>query len=220
MDAGDLDAHSSSVMMYDPLMTSPLDPSAIAPPSTIRVLVAGPNGKMGRTMVAGLANIDDIEIVGGVSRADGPIGPASFDGADVIVDFTNAETAPALLLAAIEAGVRPVSGTSGISLEALGRIDAAARARGIAATWCANYRLGGALLFYLTRIVAPFYDSVEIVETHHSTKHDAPSGTALAIARSIRGARERDFDDPAVGHQNIPGTRGGVESGVRIHSVR
>jgi 4-hydroxy-tetrahydrodipicolinate reductase len=209
-------------------MTSTIDqagaahaaPDAPAGTSTIRVLVAGPTGKMGTTLIAGLPGEAGIQVVGGLSRSDGPIGPRSFAGADVLVDFTNAETAPALLLAAIDAGVRPVTGTSGLPIDALDAIDRAARDRGIAAAWCPHFRLGGALLSYLARIVAPLYEQVEIVETHHATKHDSPSGTALAIAAAIRDGRDSDLVDPPVLREHIPGTRGGAVSGVRIHSLR
>jgi 4-hydroxy-tetrahydrodipicolinate reductase len=187
--------------------------------TTIKVLVAGPGGRMGSTMIRGLPVHEDIEVIGGLSRKDAA-DAARLSEADVLVDFTNFESAPALLIAAIEAGVRPVSGTSNMPEAALASIDAAARAKGIGAAWCSNFRLGGVLMQRFAKLAAPYFDEVEIVEAHHAGKVDAPSGASLALARAMRASRGSDFQDAGVHQTAIAGTRGGVESGVRIHSLR
>ena len=184
----------------------------------IRVLVAGPNGRMGRVFMDGLPREHGIKVIGGLRRGE----PAAdlFAESDVLVDFTHAESSPTLLLAAIEAGVRPVSGTSNLPEEALGAVDAAARERGFAAVWAPHYRLAGVLMSHLAQIAARYLDSVELIEAHHVAKKDAPSGFARELARQLALAHGGDFNDVQTPLVTVDGVRGGVISGVRIHSLR
>jgi 4-hydroxy-tetrahydrodipicolinate reductase len=185
----------------------------------IRVLVAGPDGHMGGAVTTGFADEPTLEVVGGIRRGDSDV-DAKLKSADVLVDFTNAEAAPKLMLTAIEAGVRPVSGTSGLSADALNSIDEAARKQGIAAVWAPNFALGALVLTVLSRLAARYMDAAEVIEGHPGRKADAPSGTALALARAIREERGADFNDPPVQNPILEGIRGAEEGGVRLHSVR
>ncbi len=185
---------------------------------TIRVVVAGSNGRMGQILVAGLPAEADIKIVGTIEI--GESGERVLADADVMVEFTHVDAAFELMLRAIKAGVRPVSGTSGLPEAALDQIDAAARAKGIGAVWAANFRTAGALLAHFASIAARHLDAVEIVEIMHATKKDAPSGVSLAVAKAIAEARNVDVEPAQVERQTLPGTRGGALHGVHIHSVR
>jgi 4-hydroxy-tetrahydrodipicolinate reductase len=187
--------------------------------SDIRVLVAGPDGKMGNAMMTGLPKQSGIQVVGGLRRDD-PQAAELLSEADVLVDFTIADSAVPLILAAIDAGVRPVSGTSGLSEDDLSRIDAAARERRMPAVWASQMTVGGALMMHFCRLTSHFIDNVTVLEAHHATKADAPSGTAWELARRIREARGEDLADYPSQHQPVPGVLGGVEGGVRIHSMR
>jgi 4-hydroxy-tetrahydrodipicolinate reductase len=174
---------------------------------------------MGQAMMAGLPKEPGIQVIGGFQRND----PGKADllaNADVLVDFTIATSAVALVLDAIEAGVRPVSGTSGLSEDDLNTIDTAARANGMAAVWASQFTPGGALLMHFCRVAARYMESANVVETHHSTKADAPSGTAWELARQIRGAYGRDLQNYPSQHEMVSGVRGGDVGGVRIHSMR
>lgn len=185
----------------------------------IRVVIAGPDGQMGSALSDALPNQPGISVVGGVRRND-PDVSASLAGADVLLDFTHADVAPGLMLAAISAGVRPVSGTSGISESALDAVEKAAIARGIGAIWVPNFSLGAVLMGQMARLAARYMHAVEIIEGHPSRKADAPSGTALAIARDIRRVHGSDLVDEPVRTPLLDGIRGAVEGGVRVHSVR
>jgi len=187
--------------------------------SDIRVLVAGPDGKMGNAMMTGLPKQSGIQVVGGLRRDD-PQAAELLSEADVLVDFTIADSAVPLILAAIDAGVRPVSGTSGLSEDDLSRIDAVARERRMPAVWASQMTVGGALMMHFCRLTSHFIDNVTVLEAHHATKADAPSGTAWELARRIREARGEDLADYPSQHQPVPGVLGGVEGGVRIHSMR
>jgi 4-hydroxy-tetrahydrodipicolinate reductase len=67
---------------------------------------------------------------------------------------------------------------------------------------------------------ARFFPAAEVIELHHDKKVDAPSGTAVQTAREIRAERDADVPDPRVEKWTLPGSRGAVQGGVRIHSVR
>jgi len=188
--------------------------------SPLRVVVAGADGRMGKALVAGLPEQPDVEVVGTITRGNVADAERVLAGADVMVEFTHLDVARDLILRAIDAGVRPVSGTSGLPNDALDAIDAAARARGIGAVWAANYRVGGAVLAALARLTAKHLEPVEIVEIMHATKKDAPSGVSLALARAISESREGGRPARPAERQVLPGTRGGETSGVHIHSVR
>jgi 4-hydroxy-tetrahydrodipicolinate reductase len=174
---------------------------------------------MGKVMMTALPNQPGIRVIGGLRRDD-PRTTELLTEADVLVDFTIADSAVELMLAAIDAGVRPVSGTSGISEDGLRRVDSAARDRGIAAVWASHFSMGGALMMYFCRLAALHMDSATVLETHHATKADAPSGSAWELARAIREARGSDLVDYPSRHESVADVRGGLEGGVRIHSIR
>jgi 4-hydroxy-tetrahydrodipicolinate reductase len=187
----------------------------------IRVIVAGSTGRVGRVMMSGLAAHPDVQVVGGFGRADAlqelqRLAPE----AEVLVDFTTGAAAPEQLCAAAGHGLHVVSGTSGVSADALARVDTALRERRRGGVWAANFAIGGALMMYFARVAARFMDAAEVIELHHDKKVDAPSGTAVQTARDIRAAREGDLPDPRVERWTLEGSRGAVQGGVRIHSVR
>lgn len=202
----------------------------------LRVLVCG-SGKMGREVIAGVGAQADMTVVGVIEKfADtdryplpgGGSVPLSADpaallaqtSADVIVDFSFHEWTQQVAPLAVRAGVRPVIGTTGLPdafIEQLARECAARKVGGIVA---ANFALGAVLLMHLCRVAAPFFEYAEVIELHHEAKVDAPSGTALATVREMLRARERPFRHPETEKFSLPGTRGGVEGGVTVHSVR
>lgn len=186
-----------------------------------RVIVAGATGRVGHVMATGLPQQHDIEVVGGFGSANARAELERLaSSADVLVDFTSGAAAPALLVAAVEAGLHVVSGTSGLPPGALDDLDAALRNANRGGLWAANFAIGGALMMYFARVAARFMDAAEVIELHHEKKVDAPSGTAVQTARDIRSAHGADLPDPQVERWTLEGARGAVDGGVRIHSVR
>jgi 4-hydroxy-tetrahydrodipicolinate reductase len=181
-----------------------------------RVIVAGATGRVGRVMMTGLP-----DVVGGFGRHNALDELARLaPQADVLVDFTTAAAAPDLLCAAASHGLHVVSGTSGLSEEALSRVDLVLRENQRGGVWAANFAIGGALMMYFARVAARFMEAAEVIELHHDKKVDAPSGTAIQTARDIRASHASDLPDPQVERLTLPGSRGAVDGGVRIHSVR
>ena len=202
---------------------------------SIRVIVSG-SGTMGQHVMHALQEADDIEIVAVIEKfSSGPIYElqsgqsvplrqglgdlASFE-ADVLVDFSNVEWTMEIVPIAIDAGIRPVIGTSGLTSEFLvscAEQCATARLGGLIAS---NFALGAVLMMHLAQIAAPYFDSAEVIEQHHDGKVDAPSGTAITTAKEMRAAREQDFERNYPENETLPGSRGASLSGISLHSVR
>ena len=176
---------------------------------TARVCVLGPSGRMGRALIDAAAGRDDVRIAAAVDRPDAgglgqPVVPgviaiadldAGLDACDVYLDFTS----PAATRVAADTAARhrcaAVIGTTG-----LGPADEAALkqlARVAPIVVAANFSLGVNLVLGLVRQAAralgPEWDA-EVIETHHHSKRDAPSGTALAIAKAIAAGHGVDYD--------------------------
>lgn len=200
----------------------------------VRVVVHGATGKMGREVLAALAEEADMVLVGAVGRsatlADTaePI-PHSQDldalladvQADVVIDFTSRDAA---LDAAKVCGARRVhfvTGTSGLSPDDVAEMGRQATEAGVGVFIGPNFSLGAVVLGHLAEQAAKHFDYAEILEMHHSGKADAPSGSALATARGLLDARDdRPFTHPNPSVESLPGTRGGELGGVGIHSIR
>jgi 4-hydroxy-tetrahydrodipicolinate reductase len=202
----------------------------------IRVAVSG-SGSMGATVLAAVEGADGMEPAGVVEPLgeagtltavsgesyplyDDPVALFAATQPDVVVDFTNAQFTPRLIDAALDAGVRPVIGTSGITAEMTGDLRARCAQAARGAVVASNFALGAVVLMHLAGVAARYFDAVEVIELHHNGKVDAPSGTALETARLMRAARGSDFDHPDPELTHIDGTRGGAEGGVGLHSVR
>jgi len=172
-------------------------------------------------MMDGLENQPGIVVVGGFGSAT-PLDELNrlAPDADALVDFTTGKAAPGILNAAAAAGLHVVSGTSGLPSAALDELDAELKKYGKGGLWAANFAIGAALMMHFARVAARFMDAAEVIELHHDKKVDAPSGTAVQTARDIRAARGEDLPDPQVERWTLEGSRGAVDGGVRIHSVR
>jgi 4-hydroxy-tetrahydrodipicolinate reductase len=153
----------------------------------IKVVVSGAAGRMGETTCGAVEAAGDMELVG---RADPALDTSVNDvleGADVMVDFTTPDAAPANVFDAIEAGVHAVVGSTGFDLEELKahvhRADSTAKC-----FVAPNFAIGAVLMMEASKLIAPHMPEAEIVELHGDHKKDAPSGTAKRTAELIRDA--------------------------------
>ena len=148
----------------------------------IRVAVAGAAGRMGRTVCEAVDAADDLELTG---RADPALGVALADvlgDAEVVVDFTTPQTAVDNALACLAAGVHVVIGTTGFDLAEL---EGTSGANVFVAP---NFAIGAVLMMQFAVQAARHMAKAEIIELHHDTKVDAPSGTAARTATLIAAA--------------------------------
>jgi 4-hydroxy-tetrahydrodipicolinate reductase len=106
------------------------------------------------------------------------------DGADAAIDFTAPDAVVANVLAALDAGVPCVIGTTGADLAP---VDARAVEKGLPVFYAPNFAIGAVLMMRFAAEAAALMPHVEIVELHNEAKRDAPSGTARATAELIPG---------------------------------
>jgi len=148
----------------------------------IRVAVSGAAGRMGQTVCEAVEAADDLALVG---RADPRFDTALADAlgdAEVVVDFSTPDSAVENARACLEAGVHCVMGTTGADFSEL-------RGVGSANLFVApNFAIGAVLMMELSKRAASYMPECEIVELHHDTKLDAPSGTAARTAELVRAA--------------------------------
>ena len=187
----------------------------------IRVAVAGYRGKVGSVLEVALQNEPGIEYVGGLGSRDDLAGFLHAKRPQALVDFTRPSEAMHNALAAVAAGAAPVIGTTGLSSADVDKLETACKEKHVGGIVAPNFAVGAVLMMHLADIAAPFFDAGEVIEMHHAAKLDAPSGTALATARRLAARRkETPFAHKKAEKETLPGTRGGEEGGVAVHSVR
>jgi 4-hydroxy-tetrahydrodipicolinate reductase len=163
----------------------------------IRVGVAGAAGRMGGTACSAIAAADDLELTG---RADPGLGTelaAILGDCDVLVDFTQPDTALANARAAVAAGVHVVIGTTGFDLAELENLS------GANVFAAPNFAIGAVLMMRFAAQAAKFMQSAEIIELHHDRKLDAPSGTAALTATLM--AQASGHPAPPIHSIRLPG---------------
>jgi 4-hydroxy-tetrahydrodipicolinate reductase len=148
----------------------------------MKVLLNGRGGKVGSVLAPALE-------AAGHDLVD------RLEGADVMVDFTRPDSVVGNVEAAVVAGVPSLVGTSGADLAGVGE---KARAAGLAVLYAPNFAIGAVLMMRFAAEAARYLPSAEIVELHHDTKLDAPSGTAKATAAAMGG-------EPRIHSVRLPG---------------
>ena len=203
---------------------------------TIKVTVHGAFGKMGREVTAALCREPDLEPVAAAARnahedslalPDGsgtiPLSQSLEDvlgDAQVVVDVTSAEGAMSAVRVSAPRKVSVVTGSTGLTDDDLREAEALAREHEVAIIVAPNFALGAVLMVHLARVAGRFFDYADLTEVHHEAKADAPSGTALAIARAALSGRADAFVSAGTERETLAGTRGGDLEGVNIHSGR
>jgi 4-hydroxy-tetrahydrodipicolinate reductase len=110
--------------------------------------------------------------------------PVALDGCDAAVDFTQPAAVEGDVAACVQAGVPCVVGTTGFDRDAVDRL---AQEHGVAVFHAPNFAIGAVLMMRFAAEAARHLPKAEIVELHHDTKLDAPSGTAKATAEAMDG---------------------------------
>jgi 4-hydroxy-tetrahydrodipicolinate reductase len=204
----------------------------------IPVIVAGATGKMGRAVIKAIARAEDLTLIGATGRSHlgEDIGEVVGIGAlevpvtndlqvllaqgaqekqyPVLVDFTHPSLVYDNIRSAIAYGVRPVVGTTGLTMEQVNDLAEFAAKASIGVIIAPNFSIGMILMQQAAISASQFYDHVEIIELHHNQKADAPSGTAIKTAQML-SELGKTFNPP---HPVDRGTI--VGENIPIHSVR
>jgi 4-hydroxy-tetrahydrodipicolinate reductase len=185
----------------------------------IRILINGASGRMGKTTVTAIRQDSAFELVGETHSTDDLKKTIQATQANVVVDFTNAAVVFENSKKIIAADAHPVIGTSGLlpnQIKELQEICAKKQFGGIIAP---NFCISALLMMRFSEQAAYYFSEVEIVETHHEKKLDAPSSTAIKTAEMIASKRKKNPVHKAI-HETLPGARGATKDQIPIHSLR
>ena len=194
-----------------------------------RIGIAGAGGRMGKTLINRVIDYPNLELTAAIECEDSPVvgldpgtlgGTDEFgflvvsdiatvlDSFDVLIDFTNVESTLENVTACRAANKRVVVGTTGLSDHGGFLKEASSD---IPIMFAPNMSIGVNICFQVLNMVAKAigddYD-IEIIESHHRGKVDAPSGTALKMGEIIAEALGRDLNECAIyGREGITGPR-------------
>ena len=176
---------------------------------TKKIAVVGATGRMGRLALELIEDSSDLSVF---ATLDSKTELTAALGADAIFDVTRLDVSAEVVAFAQANSIPIVVGTSGWSAQKLSSLEA----QGSAVVVIPNFSVGSMLASRFAAEAAKFFDSIEIVETHHAGKVDSPSGTAVRTAEQISASRGNAPLIPGVGQE----ARGEIVAGVPIHSLR
>jgi 4-hydroxy-tetrahydrodipicolinate reductase len=161
---------------------------------TLKVVVPGKTGRMGRMVLDAVAEAPGVELAAALGRIDDVEGALA--AADVYIDFTAPDATAKLADVAARRGVAGVVGTTGLGAESRAALLKAAAK--IPIVLAPNFSIGVNLVAEMCEKAAALLGEefdLEVVEVHHKAKRDAPSGTALALAEALARGRGRALDE-------------------------
>lgn len=188
----------------------------------MRVGVVGAAGKVGQQICLGVEEAADLELVSTVDIGD-DIATLASTGTEVVVDFTHPDAVMDTLRYCIGEGIHCVVGTTGFTEERLEQVRRwLAERPEVGVLVAPNFAIGAVLMMHFSALAAKYYETAEVIELHHPTKADAPSGTAGRTAALIGQARTAAGLGPMpdATSTGLDGARGADVDGVRVHSVR
>ncbi|WP_432789070.1 4-hydroxy-tetrahydrodipicolinate reductase [Brevibacterium sp. K11IcPPYGO002] len=189
---------------------------------SIRVAVIGAKGRMGSHAVDAINDAEGLELVAALGSSDS-LETLLEQNIDVAVELTVPKSTEDNVRFLVENGIDTVVGTTGWDNDRLARLEDTLNDHPKTAVLIApNFSIGAVLAMRFAELAAPYFDSAEVVEIHHTRKLDAPSGTANHTAQRIAAARN------AAGLPAVPdstesdpqGARGAVIDGIHVHAIR
>jgi len=198
----------------------------------IKVAVCGCAGKMGSTVVKTVQAQPDMQLVCGIDPyAPSDIGFPAYpsiaealenEDFDVLVDFTAPSVVESTLRVALPAGVDCVVGTTGLTEDKLSELASLAP-DGTCLFHAPNFTTGAVLMMQFSKMAAALFPEAEVLEFHHASKKDAPSGTAVrtaSITCEARDGRVSAAPGKETEIEGADGARGALVDGVPVHSIR
>jgi 4-hydroxy-tetrahydrodipicolinate reductase len=183
---------------------------------TTKVAVVGATGRLGQLASRIIESADDLELVARLnSRSD----LSEMLGADVVLDVTVPAVSQGVVEYAVANGINALVGTSGWTSERIVALERTINGNlAVGVIIVPNFSIGSVLATSFAVMAARFYDSIEIIEAHHASKIDSPSGTAVRTAELIGNARVTL--GPVIAPHSDQRARGQQVSSVPIHSLR
>jgi 4-hydroxy-tetrahydrodipicolinate reductase len=197
----------------------------------IRVTIAGVTGWVGQPLAQAVTDAPDLELVAAVARRNagrqldgirisGSVQEALATPSDVFVDYTSAASVKENVLAAVDAGLHVVIGSSGLTAEDFGEIDVRAKSKQVGVVAVGNFAITAALLQRFAVEAAKYVGNWEIIDTAYAGKMDAPSGMARELAWRLSEVRRPGLEVPIGSTVGQTEARGADVNGSRIHSIR
>ena len=191
----------------------------------IRVAVSGAGGKLAGPIASAVAAADDLALsslynpnrVGQEIEGCQVVGTFPEVDASVMIETAHPDVVFDNLSAWRKAELATVVGTSGFTPERLEKLRELWGETGPPCLVVPNFSIGAVLMMRFSAEAASHFEAMEIIERHHSTKPDAPSGTALATAMGSAAGGGSSADDS---EELVEGSRGGLVDGIRVHSLR
>ena len=183
---------------------------------SVKVVINGINGKMGRVLKQSIVAEPDFKLVAGIGRGDDLAKSIQSTNADVVVDFTTPQAVFKNTEMIIQAGARPVIGTTGLTVEQMKTLNKRCRTKKLGGIIAPNFALGAILMMKYAKDAARYFPDAEIIEMHHPQKIDAPSGTATKTAQMMGESRQSNSNEKTHEHR----ASGEIKHRITIHSIR
>lgn len=183
---------------------------------TTKVAVIGATGKMGQLVSQIVESAEDFELV---AQIDSKGELSEMLGADIAVDVTIPAVSQGVVEYAIAHGISVLVGTSGWSSDRIATLERTINGNlAVGVIIVPNFSVGSVLATSFAAMAARFFESIEIIEAHHASKIDSPSGTAVRTAELIGAARSAL--GPVIAPHADQRARGQQVASVPIHSLR
>jgi len=184
----------------------------------VKIIITGSKGRMGQALISCAARNPELKVTGQIDAGDDL--RSLIEQGDVVIDFSAHDATVGIAAICAENGKPVVIGTTGHGEAA--KWDIVKHKAMIPIVWASNYSTGVNTLFWLTRkaaeILGPDFD-LEVVEMHHRMKIDAPSGTAVTLAKILAEVRKQQLSEVIRhGRKGIVGERTAAEIGM--HALR
>ena len=184
------------------------------------VIVNGAHGRMGQVTCTAIEESPDFKLVARCDHLDDLAEKIAATKAQIVVDFTAAGQGYKNAQIIIEAGARPVVGTTGLTPEEIAHLSELCAAKKTGAVIAQNFSVGAVLMMRFAAQASAYFPNAEIIEIHHDKKLDAPSGTALKTAEMMAAARCSPPTKLGQLHENVTGSRGALYKEIPIHAIR
>ncbi len=179
----------------------------------IKIFVNGAEGKMGKAVVNAVTSDIQCSLIGTGDRGDNLEQLLKHHKPDVAIDFTVPASAYDNAVAIIEAGVHPVIGTTGMTMDQIKDLQKRCADKKLGGVIAPNFSIGVILMMLCAERISHYMSDVSIIELHHPHKLDAPSGTAKKTAEMIAKHIKASTVKKHVGHSH-------EHEGIHIHSIR
>jgi 4-hydroxy-tetrahydrodipicolinate reductase len=192
----------------------------------MKVAVSGAMGRLGSVIARGISAAGDMQLSGVYDPGHAGKNVAGIKiedsikniNAQIIAECTHPDVVMENLKQWHAKGIRVVIGTSGFTKDRINELKSFWREGDPGCLIVPNFSIGAVLMMRFAEMASAHFASAEIIERHESAKPDAPSGTALATA--MRMGKYRTEIEQRKNDEVVKGVRGGLVSGVRVHSLR